>query len=163
MSGMCDDTHCLERDYLARLRPEHLDVSDMSGASGCRIFYLMTACEYDDLTRSYGNLYEQLPETQQGALQPQASTSPIACYHKRVPPVDWLYTCTCRQESVPPLQHLSPPLYQRHHNPVPMISLQGCRGTQDGTEEEIQDDGSWESQAVPRLGNSTSGLWYHHP
>jgi len=38
---MCADPRRLERDYLAKLRPERLDVSDAYGASGRRIFFLM--------------------------------------------------------------------------------------------------------------------------
>jgi len=38
---MCADTRRPERDYLARLRPERLDVSDAYGTSGRRIFFLM--------------------------------------------------------------------------------------------------------------------------
>jgi len=40
-----------------------------------------TVCEYDDRTGSSGNLHEQLPDTQQDTLRPQASTSPIAHCH----------------------------------------------------------------------------------
>ena len=38
---MCADMRRPERDYLARLRPKRLDVSDAYGASGRRIFFLM--------------------------------------------------------------------------------------------------------------------------
>jgi len=38
---MCTDTCRPECDYLARLRPMRLDVSDAYGASGRRIFFLM--------------------------------------------------------------------------------------------------------------------------
>jgi len=38
---MCADTRRPERDYLAWLRPERLDVSDAYGASGRRIFFLV--------------------------------------------------------------------------------------------------------------------------
>jgi len=32
---MCADMHCPDGEYLARLRPERLDVSDAYAASGC--------------------------------------------------------------------------------------------------------------------------------
>jgi len=122
----------------------------------------LTVCEYGthgtwQLTYEYGDWQLTC------SLRPQASTSPLACYHKRVPPVDWLYMCTHRQESVPPHWCLSALLCQQHHNPVPAINLQGHQGPQDCTEEGIQDDEPRESQAVPRLGNRLLRFWCHHP
>ena len=38
---MCADTRRPECDFLARLRPVRLDISDAYGASGRRIFFLM--------------------------------------------------------------------------------------------------------------------------
>jgi hypothetical protein len=41
-SGMCADMRRPDGDYLARLRPEPLDVSDAYAASGRRIFFLIS-------------------------------------------------------------------------------------------------------------------------
>jgi len=38
---MCADMYCPDGEYLARLRPERLDVSNTYAASGPRIFFLM--------------------------------------------------------------------------------------------------------------------------